>query len=69
MDTNMVILRERYLGAAIAAIVPASRRFFPTFKCDRFIQIVAAPTVRKPVTMGASQGRILSAAQFLAHCP
>jgi len=62
----MVIVRERYLGAAVSEIAWA---FLPRIGCDRFVQIVAAPTVRKRLTVGGSRGQIVSAAQFLEHGP
>jgi hypothetical protein len=54
---------------ADTALHPGFQAFLPRIECGRFVQLVAAPTVRKPVTVGASRGLILSAAQLLAHCP
>ena len=74
-EVDFLLTRDRLPWLAVeckladTALHPGFQAFVPRIQCGRFVQLVAAPAVRKPVTVGASRGLIVSAAPFLAHCP
>ncbi len=74
-EVDFLVTRDRRPWLAVeckladSALHSGFQAFLPRIQCERFAQIVAAPTKRRSVTVGASRGLIVSAAQFLAYCP